>query len=122
MRLARSTRLVVTALALLLTLAASGIVVSAAGAATPGAASTPVRKVTIKSYKFRPSKFTVKAGTPVTVKNQDGATHDLAAVNGAFKTKYIEGGESGKFVVKTPGTYKIVCTLHPNMTGTLTAT
>lgn len=122
MRLASSTRLVVTALALLLTLATSGVVVSAAGAATPGAASTRVTKVTIKAYKFRPSKFTVKAGTTVTVKNKDGATHDLAAVNGAFKTKYIEGGESGKFVVKKPGTYKIVCTLHPYMTGTITAT
>ena len=78
--------------------------------------------MTIKGFKFVPNKFTVTAGTPITVKNKDGATHDLAAVNGAFKTKYIDGGKSGRFTVKKPGTYRIVCTLHTYMTGTLKAT
>ena len=122
-RLAITTRLVATTIALLLTLAASGVAVSAAGAATSGAAAaTPVTSVTIKAFKFFPNKFTVSAGTPITVKNKDGVTHDLAAVNGAFKTKYIDGGKSAKFTVKKPGTYKIFCTLHTYMTGTLKAT
>jgi plastocyanin len=116
-----TTRLVATTFALLLTLTVVGIGVSTAGAATP-AASAPVTSVTIKGFKFVPNKFTVSVGTPVAVKNKDGATHDLAAVNGAFKTKYIEGGKSGTFTVKKPGTYKIVCTLHTYMTGTLKAT
>ena len=94
----------------------------ATAGATTGAASAPVTSVTIKGFKFVPSKFTVSAGTPITVKNKDGATHDLAAINGAFKTKYIDGGKSAKFTVKKPGTYKIVCTLHTYMTGTLKAT
>jgi len=113
------TRLVVTAITLLLIVATGGVGVGTAGAAT---ATAPVTSVTIKGFKFVPSKFTVTAGTPITVKNKDGATHDLAAVNGAFKTKYIDGGKSGKFTVKKPGTYKIVCTLHTYMTGTLKAT
>jgi plastocyanin len=111
-----------SAAALLLTLATGGIAVSAAGAATPAKPATPITKVTIKGYKFIPSKFTVTVGTPVTVTNKDGAIHDLAAANGAFKTKLIEGGKSAKFVVKKPGTYKIVCTLHSYMTGTIKAT
>ncbi len=118
-RLPLTTRLFVTVSALLLLLAAGGVGVGTAGAAT---ATAPVTTVTIKGFKFVPSKFTVTAGTPITVKNKDGATHDLAAVNGAFKTKYIDGGKSGKFTVKKPGTYKIVCTLHTYMTGTLKAT
>jgi plastocyanin len=113
------TRFAALTLLLTLALAAGGVGVGTAGAATTTA---PVTSVTIKAYKFVPSKFTVTAGIPVVVKNKDGATHDLAAVNGAFKTKYIEGGKSGKFTVKKPGTYKIVCTLHTYMTGTLTAT
>jgi plastocyanin len=113
------TRLVVTVFTLLLVLATGGVGVGTAGAAT---ATAPVTSVTIKGFKFVPSKFTVAAGTPIRVKNKDGATHDLAAVNGAFKTKYIDGGKSGKFTVKKPGTYKIVCTLHTYMTGTLKAT
>ncbi len=114
-------RFVVATIALLLALATGGIVVSTAGAATPAAPPT-VSKVVIKGYKFFPNKFTVTAGRPVVVKNKDGATHDLAAVNGAFTTKYIDGGKSAKFTVKKPGTYKIVCTLHSYMTGTLKAT
>jgi plastocyanin len=118
-RLPLTTRLVATAFTLLLVLAVGGVGVGTAGAAT---STTPVTSVTIKGFKFVPNKFTVTAGTPVVVKNKDGATHDLAAVNGAFKTKYIDGGKSGRFTVKKPGTYKIVCTLHTYMTGTLTAT
>jgi plastocyanin len=113
-----ATRLAAIATAMLLALGLSGVVVGAAGAATPPA---PITKVTIKAYKFRPSKFSVSVGVPVTVKNKDGAVHDLAAVNGAFKTKDIVGGKSAKFKVKKPGTYKIVCTLHPYMTGVLVA-
>jgi plastocyanin len=115
----RRARLVVVAFALLLVVALGGIAVGAAGAAT---SSTPITSVTIKGFKFVPNKFTVTARTPITVKNKDGVTHDLAAVNGAFKTKYIDGGKSAKFTVKKPGTYKIVCTLHPYMTGVLKAT
>ncbi len=119
-RSAVTTRLAVSTIALLLALAASAVAVSVAVAATTP--SVPVSSVTIKGYKFVPSKFTVTAGTPITVKNQDGATHDLAAVNGAFKTKYIDGGKSARFTVKKPGTYRIVCTLHTYMTGVLKAT
>ena len=117
-----TTRLVAVVITLLLVLAVGGVVIGSAGASTSSAAGTPITKVTIKGYKFIPNKFTVTAGTPVTVKNQDGVTHDLAAQNGAFKTKYIDGGKSAKFTVKKPGTYKIVCTLHTYMTGVLKAT
>src|SRR4051812_44017937 len=91
----------------LLALTLSGVAIGTAAATTSRAAATPITSVTIKAYKFRPEKFAVSVGGPVTVKNKDGVEHDLAAVNGAFKTKYIEGGKSGKFTVKKPGTYKI---------------
>jgi len=114
-----ATRLAALTCALLTVVALGGVVVGTAGAAT---SSAPVTTVVIKGFKFTPNKFTVTARTPITVKNKDGATHDLAAVNGAFKTKYIDGGKSAKFTVKKPGTYKIVCTLHTYMTGVLKAT
>jgi plastocyanin len=116
-----TTRFAAVAIALLLALTLSGVMVGAAVAASPRQASTPITSVTIKAYKYRPDKFTVTAGTPVTVKNKDGVQHDLAAVNGKFKTKIIDGGKSGKFTVKKPGTYKIVCTLHTYMTGVIKA-
>jgi plastocyanin len=117
-----ATRLAAVTSTLLLALTLSGVAIGTAAATTSRAAATPITSVTIKAYKFRPEKFAVSVGGPVTVKNKDGVEHDLAAVNGAFKTKYIEGGKSGKFTVKKPGTYKIVCTLHPYMTGVIKAT
>jgi plastocyanin len=116
-----TTRCTALAIALLLALTLSGIVVGTAAATTPGQAATPITSVTIKAYKFRPDKFAVSVKTPITVKNEDGVQHDLAAVNGKFKTKIIDGGKSGKFRVKKPGTYKIVCTLHTYMTGVIKA-
>jgi plastocyanin len=116
-----TTRLAVVATTVLLALTVSGLFIATADASTPRQTATPITSVTIKGYKYRPDKFTVTAGTPVTVKNRDGVQHDLAAVNGKFKTKIIDGGKSGRFTVKKPGTYKIVCTLHTYMTGVLKA-
>ncbi len=116
-----TTRFAAVAVALLLTLTLSGVAVGTAAATTSRQAATPVTSVTIKAYKYRPDKFAVSVGTPITVKNKDGVQHDLAAVNGKFKTKIIDGGKSGKFTVKKPGTYKIVCTLHTYMTGVIKA-
>jgi plastocyanin len=116
-----TTRFAAVTIALLLAVTLTGVAVGAAGATTSGAAATPITTVVIKAYKYRPDTFTVAVGTPVTVKNKDGVQHDLAAVNGKFKTKIIDGGKSGKFTVKKPGTYKIVCTLHTYMTGVLKA-
>ena len=50
----------------------------------------------------------------------------LAALEASQRLPMNETSETismdGKFVVKKPGTYKIVCTLHTYMTGTLKAT
>jgi len=68
-RLPFTTRLVVTVIALLSTVALGGIVPAAAGAATPTVSPT-VTSVTIKGFKFIPNTFTVTARTPVVVKNK----------------------------------------------------
>jgi plastocyanin len=119
------TRFAALATAVLLALTVSAVfaagVVGTAAANPPRQAATPITSVTIKGYKYRPDKFTVRIRTPVTVKNEDGVQHDLAAVNGKFKTKIIDGGKSGKFTVKKRGTYKFFCTLHTYMTGVIKA-
>jgi plastocyanin len=115
-----TTAAVATTTALLLAAALSFVVVTGASAATPSVTKT--NTVVIKGYKFVPSKFTVKAGTTLVVKNRDGVPHDLAAKNGAFDTGDISGAASGKVTVEKPGTYKFFCTIHPYMTGTLKAT
>jgi plastocyanin len=92
--------------------------------APPGAAAPAKAKaatVTIKNFKFSPTPLKVKAGTKVTVKNADSATHTFTANKGAFNTGDIQSGSSARVTVKKPGTYAYHCQIHNFMKGTIKA-
>ena len=92
------------------------IVVAAAGASTPRATSA---KVSIKNFAFSPKTLKVKAGTKVTVKNNDGTTHTFSADKGAFDTGDIDGAATAQITVDQPGTYAYFCDIHQYMKGTI---
>jgi plastocyanin len=74
--------------------------------------------VVIKNTKFGPSSMTVKAGQPVTWQFSDGFTqHNVVGQDFASNTQ-----RNGTFshTFSQPGTYSYRCTLHSNMTGTIT--
>ncbi len=76
--------------------------------------------ITISSFSFSPSTFTVKAGQKVTVVNQDSIQHSLIANDGSFDTGLLSQGQIGSFTAPTtPGTYSYHCSVHTTMTGTL---
>jgi plastocyanin len=113
-------RLVLVALAGLLALALSACGSSGATTTgdTPAAADTnggPT--VTIKDLAYTPQTLTVAAGATVTWVWQDGAiAHDVKGPG--FKSRVMaEGTFRHRFT--QPGTYDYLCTLHPNMTGTI---
>ena len=114
-----ASRLAATTIALLLVCSLGVIVVAAAGASTPRATSA---KVSIKNFAFSPKTLKVKAGTKVTVKNNDGTTHTFSADKGAFDTGDIDSGSSATVTVKKPGTYAYHCNIHSSMHGTIKAT
>ncbi len=112
-------RVVLTALAALLALAlgACGTGDASIGAA-PGGTEGPT--VAIEDLAFSPETLAVEAGDTVTWVWKDGAIdHDVsrhdfeseAMSEGTFRHRFDE-----------PGTYDYVCTLHPNMTGTIEVT
>ena len=114
-----ASRLAATTIALLLVCSLGVIIVAAAGASTPRATSS---KVSIKNFAFSPKTLKVKAGTKVTVKNNDGTTHTFSADKGAFDTGDIDSGSSATVTVKKPGTYAYHCNIHSSMHGTIKAT
>ena len=76
--------------------------------------------VTIQDLAYTPETLTVPAGATVTWVWRDGAiAHD---VNGdGFQSEVMaEGTFRHRFT--TPGSYDYLCTLHPNMTGTIEVT
>ncbi|HWC39873.1 MAG TPA: cupredoxin domain-containing protein [Acidimicrobiales bacterium] len=90
---------------------------------SPTSASGGAATITIKNFAFQPPNMTVKAGTRITVTNQDSAAHTVTANNNAFDTGDINGGASKTFTAPSNlGSYAYHCTIHPFMHGTLTVT
>jgi plastocyanin len=112
-------RLLLAALVGLLALTLSACGTSdASTAAAPADPGGPT--VAIEDLAFAPETLTVAAGATVTWVWRDGAiAHDVAG--DGFKSRVMsEGTFSHRF--DRPGTHAYVCTLHPNMTGTIEVT
>jgi plastocyanin len=111
----------------LMLVALAGLVALALSACGTGDASEPAStadtegpSVVIEDLAFEPEALEVDVGETVTWTWNDGAvTHDVSGDD--FQSEVIsEGTFSHRF--DEPGTYDYVCTLHPNMTGTIEVT
>lgn len=89
--------------------------------ASTSSVTTEGTEVRIRGFAFLPAEVKVRAGATVTVMNEDSAPHTMTATEGdAFDTDTIEGGASATFTAPSkPGSYPFVCSLHPQMKGTL---
>ena len=75
--------------------------------------------VTIEGVAYQPAALIVKRGDTVVWVNNDPFPHTVTA-SGAFDSHAISAGASWKYVARKPGIFPYICTLHPNMKGTLT--
>jgi plastocyanin len=81
--------------------------------------------VSMKNIQFSPKTLSVAKGTTVTWTNDDSVAHDVTKQSGpgpnfASGTGDLNKGDTYKQTLKTPGTIKYECTVHPGMTGTIT--
>jgi plastocyanin len=110
-------RLVLVALAGLLALGACGTD-EAPTVATPAGNGGPT--VAVQEMAYTPETLTVQAGATVTWVWNDGAiAHDVKG--DGFKSEVMSEG-TFRHRFDQPGTHDYVCTLHPNMTGTIEVT
>ena len=72
----------------------------------------------IEATQYEPASLVVKRGDTVTWINKDPIPHTVTAA-GKFDSRPIAAGKSWKYVAKQAGDYAYICTLHPNMKGTL---
>jgi plastocyanin len=77
---------------------------------------TPVR---IAGFAFEPGSVTVKAGETVTWTNEDTAGHTATLDDGSCGTGTLQKGESGSVRFDAPGEFAYICSIHPQMTGTV---
>ncbi len=91
--------------------------------AAPGSAAAPANTtIELKTFMFSPTTVTVVAGTTVTWKNLDPEPHTIASVDGAFRSGALDEGDKFSFTFATPGSYRYVCSIHPQMVGTVIVT
>jgi plastocyanin len=108
--------------------ALTGAVVLALSACGTGDASTPATPansdgrptVVIEDLAFEPQELRIEAGDTVTWIWRDGEiAHDVSGND--FESEVISEG-TFRHRFNKPGRHEYVCTLHPNMTGTIEVT
>lgn len=64
-------------------------------------------------YAFAPYRARVKAGTPVTWRNNGRMIHTIVAQDGSWTTGPLQTGDVGGVTFDKPGTYTYICKEHP---------
>jgi plastocyanin len=82
-------------------------------------ALAPKAAVTIQNYHFVPVALKVPAGTTVTWTNKDDDAHTVMDAAAAFRSGALDSGQSYSFTFVKPGVYRIACSMHPQMSGTI---
>jgi len=87
---------------------------------------TSTDSVTIQNFAFSPASITVKKGTTVTWTNKDATPHTVTQDSGTtgadLDSPHLSQGQTYKETFNTVGTFHYHCSIHPNMTGTVTVT
>jgi plastocyanin len=74
--------------------------------------------VVIDGVKYAPETLAVRRGDTIVWVNKDPFPHTVTAP-GAFDSHAIPAGKSWQFTARKSGEFAYICTLHPNMKGTL---
>lgn len=93
---------------------------SAAGSApAPSGDAARSEKVEIVDFAYDPDPVTIEEGGKVIWQNEDSAPHTATAEDGSFDTGTLEEGKLKSETFKEPGSYAYICSIHPEMEGTV---
>lgn len=103
--------------------AAAALAAALASISPEAAAADPPAPVAalvpIQGFAFMAMSTTVAVNGSVTWKNLDGEPHTVVAVDGQFRSPALDQGDSFTFRFTRPGVYRYVCSIHPQMRGTI---
>ena len=119
---AASHRLVRTALAAAVTLAALALASCGSDERDDAGGGAGQRaSLTIKDFTFAPDPLAVPAGARLTVTNEDDAAHTVTADDGAFDSGNIAGRASTAVTVPSSGAGEVAykCSIHDYMRGVI---
>jgi plastocyanin len=88
-------------------------------ASAPSGDAVRSAKVRIVDFAYDPDPVTIEEGGKVTWINEDSAPHTATADDGSFDTGTLEEGKLGSESFKQAGTHSYICSIHPEMQGTV---
>jgi plastocyanin len=124
----------VVAVAAVVTIACSAVAVAAgvaseddggraAGNSGGSAGSGPTEQVTIRDFAFDPPDLSVAVGTTVTWTNEDNTTHTVTGTDtDVIASPDLGQGDTYSVTFSQTGAFHYICSIHTNMTGTVTVT
>jgi plastocyanin len=77
-------------------------------------------EVTIADFAFDPGDLTVSVGDTVTWTNDDDTDHTVTADDDSFDSDDVAGGETFEQTFDEAGDFSYHCSIHSQMTGTIT--
>jgi plastocyanin len=83
---------------------------------TPMVSDNTIR---IKKSAFDPVNITVKLGSTVRWVNQDSVPHRIQFTDTDFSPFLLASSQSGSQKFDQPGIYDYICSIHPDMHGTV---
>jgi plastocyanin len=103
------------------------LVQGANGAPPPPAKARVVQAVAtgdvqLVDFSFAPASLTVTTGATVGFVNNGIAPHTATARDGSWDTGVVQPGATARVTFTKPGTFTFVCSIHPQMKGTLLVT
>ncbi len=87
---------------------------------TPVVSDSVQMTIGIRDFDYFPRELTVESGTTITWVNRDTVPHDAVDEGGAWGTAMLQQEERATLTFDSPGTYRYICTIHPEMKATLT--
>jgi plastocyanin len=97
----------------------AAVLMFAAASDLVAAPSSEANTITLKDFHFTPVSLTVSSGTAVVWKNLDGEPHTVVSDAGLFRSSGLDQDDSFTFKFDKPGTYRFICSIHPQMMGTI---
>lgn len=76
--------------------------------------------VRMSGRAFSPASISVRAGGTITFANDDDRAHTVTARDGSFDSGVLGAGGRWSRTFRAAGTFRYLCAIHPDMTGTVT--
>ena len=93
---------------------------NAASAAAPAQSATHTTTIEIMSFAYAPRAITIAVGTTVIWRNHDLEPHTVRGSDELLRSGALDQDETYSVRFDKPGTYHYGCSIHPQMSGTIT--